>query len=220
MQPDSMTESAAFTLYVVRHGETEHNRRRLMQGRRIDASLNDRGQRQAALLGERFREVALDAVWVSPLLRARQTADAVLSHHPGVPVVIEPDLAEMSWGEMEGLSIDDVAEDLRAFAAEWRDGRFDRRVGGGESIRDVEIRARAVVDRLLERHRGETVLAVTHGRYLRVFLAAALDRGGLRTMDRFQHANTGVYRLVHDGTAFVADLENCTAHLEAELATP
>lgn len=220
MPPESMTDTAALTLYVVRHGETEHNRRRLMQGRRIDASLNDRGQRQAELLGYRFRDVPLDAVWVSPLLRARQTADEVLAHHAHVPVVVEPDLAEMSWGAMEGRSIDEVADELHAFAAEWRDGRFDRRVGGGESIIDVELRARAVLDRILARHRGETVLAVTHGRYLRVLLAAALERGGLRTMDRFQHANTGVYRLVHDGTGFTADLENCTAHLEAEPATP
>lgn len=207
---------AALTLYVVRHGETEHNRRRLMQGLRIDAPLNERGAEQARALGARFVDVPLDAIYVSPLIRARQTADEVIRLHPGVPVHVEPDLAEMSWGEMEGRSIDEVADELRAFAAEWRRGRFDRRVGGGESILDVKRRADQVIAHLVAAHQGQQVLVVTHGRFLRVFLAMALDRGDASRMDRFEHANTGVYRLVHDGTGFTSDLVNCTAHLEEE----
>ena len=211
---------AALTLYVVRHGETDHNRRRLMQGRRIDAPLNERGAEQARALGARFARVTLDAIHVSPLARAQQTAYEVIRLHPGVPVHIEPDLAEMSWGEMEGRSIDEVADELRAVAAEWRHGRFDRKVGGGESILDVQARAQRVIDRLLAARQGQPVLVVTHGRFLRVFLAMALDQGNPSRMDRFEHANTGVYRLVHDGVGFTNDLVNCIAHLDEETEAP
>lgn len=211
---------ADLTLYVVRHGETEHNRRRLMQGRRIDAPLNERGAVQARALGARFAHVPLDAIHVSPLVRARQTADEVIRLHPDVPVYVDADLAEMSWGEMEGRSIDEVADELRAFAVEWRHGRFDRKVGGGESILDVQARAERVIARLLAAHRGEHVLVVTHGRFLRVFLATALDQGNPSRMDRFEHANTGVYRLVHGGAGFTNDLVNSTTHLEEETEAP
>lgn len=205
---------ADLTLYLVRHGETEYNRRRLMQGQRIDAPLNRNGHAQARALGDRFCAVPLDAIYVSPLRRAMETASPVIECHREVPVHVDAELAEMSWGELEGRSIDEVEDVLRAFARRWREGEFDDRVGGGESILDVAARARRVLDRITERHDGSTVLAVTHGRYLRVLLATVLPEFGLPRMDRFQHANTGVYRVIWRDGKPMLDLSNCTEHLE------
>ncbi len=205
---------ADLTMYLVRHGETEYNRRRLMQGQRIDAPLNRTGQAQARALGDRFCPVPLDAIYVSPLRRAMATAAPIVECHPDTPVHVDSELAEMSWGELEGRSIDDVEDVLRSFARRWKEGEFDDRVGGGESIHDVAERARRVLDRVAVRHDGGTVLVVTHGRYLRVLLATALPEIGLACMDRFPHANTGVYRVIwHDGKPDL-DLSNCTEHLE------
>jgi broad specificity phosphatase PhoE len=202
-------------LYLVRHGETEYNRRGLMQGQRIDAPLNRNGIAQARALGERFCPVALDAIYVSPLRRAMETARPVIDCHADVPLHVDGELAEMSWGELEGRSIDEVGDTLRFLAGRWKQGAFDDRVGGGESILDVASRARRALDRILERHAGgDTVLAVTHGRYLRVLLATALPEVGLERMDRFPHANTGVYRIVRDNGSNRLDLTNCTEHLE------
>jgi len=204
---------ADVTLYLVRHGETDYNRRGLMQGRRIDAPLNRLGMAQAQSLAGRFCDIPLDAVYVSPLRRARETAEPVLACHPDVRVRVDDDLAEMSWGELEGQSIDDVGSVLRDFARSWREGVFDAKVGGGESILEVARRAGAVLARIMAAHPGETVLAVTHGRYLRVLLATALPEIGLRRMDEFGHANTGVYRLRSEGGVLRLDLRNCTEHL-------
>lgn len=204
------------TAYVVRHGETEYNRRRLMQGQRIDAPLNRTGMAQAAALAERFRGVALDAVYASPLRRAVDTARSVLRHHHGLPLRTLDALAEMSWGDLEGRSIDDVGDVLRKFQRQWRDGHFHDRVGGGESILEVEMRARQALEHFADRHAGETVLAVTHGRFLRVLLATAIpSEEGLRRMDRFGHANTGVYRITLGRGGARLDMQNCTDHLES-----
>lgn len=205
---------ADLTLYLVRHGETDYNRQRLMQGQRIDAPLNRIGQAQARALGDRFCDVSLDAIYVSPLRRAVETARPVIDCHSDASVQRDGDLAEMSWGELEGQSIDAVGDILRTFGRRWKEGVFDDRVGGGESISDVAVRAGRFLDNVLARHAGSTVLAVTHGRYLRVLLATALPEIGLARMDRFAHTNTGVYQVTWRDGKPILDLSNCTEHLE------
>ncbi len=204
----------SFTLYLARHGETDYNRRRLMQGRSIDASLNERGALQAEALAERMADVPLDAVYASTLKRAWQTADLLARPHGLVPLLL-PDLVEMAWGELEGKPILEFADYLKEVGAAWKTGRFEHRIGGGESILDVQARAKAVWTHLNESHAdGETAFVVTHGRFLRVLLTVALADRGLADMDRFPHSNTGVYRLERAAGVWTLTLMNCTAHLE------
>jgi len=92
----------ATTLYFVRHGETDYNRNSIVQGRGVDAPLNERGRRQAEALARRFAAVPLDAIYASPLRRALETAEAVRRYHPDVPFFQVVDLEEMDWGELEG----------------------------------------------------------------------------------------------------------------------
>jgi probable phosphoglycerate mutase len=204
----------SFTLYLARHGETEYNRKRLMQGRSIDASLNETGMAQAEALSERMADAPIDAVYTSTLLRARQTADVLAKPHALVTRIL-PDLAEMAWGDLEGKAIAEFSEYLKEVGADWKAGRFDHRVGGAESILDVEARAKSVWTHLNESHAdGETVFVITHGRYLRVLLTVALADRGLADMDQFSHSNTGVYRLERNDGVWALTLSNCTSHLE------
>ncbi len=202
-------------LYVVRHGETEYNRRRIVQGRKIDASLNEAGRGQAAALARRFAGERLDAIYSSTLRRARETADVVAANHPGVPVHRLRDLEEMSWGDYEGRPFDErVLAMYEKMEALWQSGDFSRPVTGGESIAEVQARGRKALDHILARHRGETVLVVAHGRFIRVLLASILPGYGLERMREIKHANTGVNRVRFGDGPPVADLLNCTAHLE------
>ncbi|MBO6575355.1 MAG: histidine phosphatase family protein [Rhodothermales bacterium] len=207
--------TSSFTVYLARHGETEYNRKRLMQGRSIDAPLNERGIRQAEALAKRMVPVQLDTVYASALLRARQTAERVVGGR-GLNVTTLPDLAEMSWGSLEGRPISELRAHLREVGADWRAGHFDFAVGGGESILDVQNRAQSVLDHLMNTHSaGQNIMVVTHGRFLRVLLATALPETGLTRMDDFPHANCGLYRMegLRDGT-FTLTLRNETGHLE------
>ena len=184
-----------------------------MQGRSIDAPLNEAGEAQSRALADRFEDVALDAVYASPLRRARQTAEEVASRK-GLEVDLIPELAEMAWGELEGQPIDDLRDYLEKVGGDWNAGLFDHRVGGGESILDVQERARSVVEQLQARHQdGGTVLAITHGRFLRVLLTTALIGYDLRDMDRFEHTNAGVYRLDRESDGFRVVEHNDTTHL-------
>jgi len=208
-------------LYVVRHGETEYNRRRIVQGRKVDASLNETGRRQADALARRFEDERLDAVYASTLRRARETADAVAAKHPGVPVRYLHDLEEMSWGDYEGRPFDEhVRAMYERMEVLWQSGDFSRPVTGGESITEVQASGLRALDRILARHPGETVLVVAHGRFMRVLLASILPGYGLERMREIKHANTGVNRVRFGGGAPTADLLNCTVHLETAETAP
>jgi probable phosphoglycerate mutase len=202
--------------YFVRHGETEYNRRRIVQGSGIDSELNPHGRTQVSALAGRLSEVAFDAIYASPLQRTRQTTAIIAERQRDVPIQYLADLEEMAWGVYEGEPPSpERNRELDAIKQRWRNGAFDERIEGGESIRDVETRARRAVDQILDDGSGRTVLVVTHGRFLRITLASILEDYDLHQMHQIPHSNTAVNRVVHDGARFTADLINCTAHLES-----
>lgn len=203
------------TLYLVRHGETDYNRQRIVQGRRINSELNTTGRAQARALARRLASVPVDAIFSSTLRRAEETAGFVAAEHPEIEVFRLEDLEEMSWGIYEGEPDSDrVRLVFESMQAEWARGDFGKRIEGGESILDVQERGLRALDHILDRHSGETVVVVTHGRFLRVLLATLLGEYGLERMNEIHHANTCVNHLIHDSGVFEAHLLNCTTHLE------
>lgn len=210
---------AATTFYFVRHGETEYNRRRIIQGRKINSTLNGTGRVQAQCLAERLAEVSFDAIYTSTLDRAEQTAAILADEHPGVPVHRLKELEEMSWGVFEGEpTTDDVLASFDEVKARWRNGDVEHAVDGGESALDVQRRALQAMDRMMADYAGGTVLVVTHGRFLRVLIATLLEYG-LTRMNEIEHSNTAVNRVVCQGGSYEAELLNCTAHLDDVDAT-
>jgi probable phosphoglycerate mutase len=105
--------------YFLRHGETEMSRLGLVAGQQ-DIELNETGWRQARAAAGHLRDRGIDAIYSSALKRARSTADCVAAVL-GLSIVIVPDLAERTWGELEGK-----ARDLRLREATPRGGEgFD-----------------------------------------------------------------------------------------------
>jgi probable phosphoglycerate mutase len=204
----------ATRLYLVRHGETEYNRRGIVQGGGIDSDLNETGYAQAEALAERFSEKPVDTVYASTLRRAKQTADVLSDPHEPVTKTYLRDLEEMAWGVFEGEPpSEERNEAMSAIKDRWREGQFDHAIEGGESIRDVQARAHRATEHIVRREAGKTVLVVTHGRYLRVLLGSVLDEYDLGDMHRLDHSNTCVNHVVHTEGCFRAELLNCTAHL-------
>jgi len=202
------------TIYLVRHGETDYNRNGIVQGRLIDSDLNETGRIQAEAVGNRLAEISIDALYSSPLKRARQTTEAIAVHHSDVPVYERTELEEMCWGVLEGRPINGSSKnELERIYQIWDDGDFSFSVERGESILDVRERGLRVIKEILTHHQGGTVMIVTHGRFLRVLLATVLEGIGLKHMNDIAHTNTGVNRLTYTGGEFRADFINCTDHL-------
>ena len=151
-------------LLFVRHGESEGNSAGLMQGRG-DFPLTERGRYLALRVGAWLREhdVGWDAAYVSPLTRARQTADIIVAQAGGPAPVVEPDLAEVTVGSLEGLNREQIAERHPDFLTRELEKLGDFAAYGGESYDDIQARVGRVVDKLSASHREERVLLVGHG---------------------------------------------------------
>jgi len=188
-----------------------------MQGGGIDSTLNATGREQARALARRLASADIDALYASTLRRATQTADILAANHEPLSRTHLRSLTEMDWGVYEGEAPSpDRDGSVEALKSAWRDGAYDRGPEGGESIREVQDRARQALRHILAREAGGTALVVTHGRYLRVLLATLLDPYGLEHMPDLNHSNTCVNHVVYQGGRARAERLNCTAHLSGD----
>jgi 2,3-bisphosphoglycerate-dependent phosphoglycerate mutase len=103
------------------------------------------------------------AVYSSDLARARDTA-APIARALGLPLLTEPGLRERGYGAFEGMTYSDIERDLADAFARWRQREPDFELpGGGETLRRFHHRVQAALDLLAGRHRGQSIVAVTHG---------------------------------------------------------
>jgi len=146
---------------LIRHGETDWNAEGRIQGH-LPIPLNDRGLAQAEALSARLANIPFVALYSSDLLRARQTAEAI-GRSSGHEVCTDERLREWDLGILSGL-LRTVAEELHpeAFGI-FRNRIVDEPVPGGESIRARFNRVTDAVQDIAAAHRGDTVVAVTHG---------------------------------------------------------
>ena len=148
-------------IFLVRHGQTELNRRKVIQGR-SDYPLNESGIAQAEEAAEKLRGVSFDAVYSSPLIRAVQTARIVA---PDAEPVIDGRLIDMDYGPYEGMGIDRLPPEVIAY---FRDFVHKPAPEGMEQISGVARRAGAFLE---ERCRsGGNILVVTHAIVIRRML--------------------------------------------------
>jgi probable phosphoglycerate mutase len=162
----STPEPVERQLWLARHGETDWAALGRHTGR-TDVPLNEIGRAQARELGERLRGRRFTLVLSSPLARAAETARLAGF---GDVAVLDPDLQEWDYGDLEGRRTDDIREDFQDWTI-WR-GPWP----GGEGIDDVAARADRVVARV--RAVDGDVLVFAHGHLLRVLAARWLGLPG------------------------------------------
>lgn len=149
-------------LYVMRHGRTNYNELGLCNDDpKTDVHLNDTGKLQAQAAAERLRDVTLDRIIVSPLLRTRQTAEFVNRYH-AAPIEVHPEISDIRSG-FDGRTVDEY------FAAIAHDP-LNARVNGGESLLDHKQRVLGFID-WLQHQPQENILVVAHEETIRVFVA-------------------------------------------------
>ena len=157
-------------LFLVRHGETDYNRRRRYQGR-SDTVLNRTGKRQAARLQKRLKSEDFHAVYSSCLARAMQTA-RLIADGRGLEIIACDRLMEMDFGQLEGLTYDEVT----AKYPHRQPTSFDFSDCGGEDLPALALRMRAFVEELRDNHSDRSsVLVVSHGGCLGVLLCLLLN---------------------------------------------
>ena len=150
---------------AVRHGQTDYNLRDALQGQ-IDIPLNACGIEQAKQAAMALRGESFDAVYCSHLSRARQTAEIICELNGYPEPTIVPDLQERNFGAFEGL----LREELETLHPEYHKAYLARdphcRFGNGESLIELEERARRAYARIAMDRPGAKALTVSHGALL------------------------------------------------------
>ena len=159
---------------LIRHGETDWNLERRIQGGNSDTQLNERGQRQAESLALRLKTEKIQAIYSSPLRRARDTARAIARYHQ-LTVGIEPSLKEIEVGELEGVSIAEVGKHLSELLIKHKPGEELPRLPGGESVTEVQQRVWGTIQRLVDKHREGVLVVVGHYFTVLTAICAALN---------------------------------------------
>ena len=161
-------------LILLRHGETEYNATRRMQGQ-LDTNLSECGIAQAHTAAKELRDLGITKIISSDLTRARDTA-GVVGDDLGVEVVVDKRLRETHLGQWQGKTHDEVDTEHDGARALWRSDPTWA-PPEGESRIDVAQRARAVVDELLDTYDewgNSAVLLVAHGGTIAALTASLL----------------------------------------------
>lgn len=162
-------------VFVVRHAESEYSRERRFTGWR-DVPLSAEGRRQCAALAGALGGSGAQAVYASPLLRARATAEAIAGPS-GLAVQTDEAFREMGFGDWEGVAVDEAAARFPEDYALWRSApeRFHR--PGGETLAEVAGRVARGRDALRAAHPDGTLILVTHAIVARLLVLDALGLG-------------------------------------------
>lgn len=183
----------------------------MVQGRGIDADLNDEGRRQAALFYKSYGDHSFDKIYVSQLKRTKQSVESFIKK--GIPYEKLSGLDEISWGGQEGKPFSDQAAQLyRETIDKWTSGQLNVSVSNGETPLQVMKRQKEAIDKIMSKTDEKEVLICMHGRAIRILMTWIAGKD-LSEMESVPHTNLGLFVLSASDGKFEVKVENDTAHL-------
>ncbi len=162
------------TVILVRHGETEWNRKRRIQGGGSNTKLNENGRKQAECIAQRLKGERIEAIYSSPLDRAMETARPI-AEKCGLEVNIEPSLREIEAGELEGVLLSELGERFSQVLTAAVRGDTLPKIPGGESLDEIRKRAWKAILAIMDKHPDGTVAVVTHYFVILAVVCSVLD---------------------------------------------
>ena len=195
-------------LYIIRHAETEYNKKGIIQGSEVDSDINHVGESQANSFYEYYKDINFDKIYVSDLKRTFQTIRRFTEN--GLSYEKLKEFNEISWGVNQGKS--DDLEDYARLIDTWLAGNLDNKFEEGESPNEMSVRLVKGFNKVLDDD-YDTVLLCIHGRALRILLSKIIDND-LTKMDKYVHSNTGLYILEYKNGKYEILGSNLRDHLE------
>jgi len=155
-------------IFLIRHGETEHNRDKIVSGI-SDSMLTETGKLQSKKLAGYFANEKIDTVYASPLSRAIETAREITTKK-SLQVNCDERLREINFGEWEGKSWDFVHKTV----SNWKEIRHEYRSPNGETQQEVSERVLAFLGEIKKKHKEGSIVIVGHGSVNKAFLGILL----------------------------------------------
>ena len=207
----------AATLLLVRHAETEDNVKLRLSGW-TDTDLSPRGESQVELLADHFNRHHghIDALYSSPLIRARRTAEAIGALTGHTPILLD-DLREMYFGELDGRPFEELREAYAHLLQADENSELEDFVWpSGESRSGFTARVRRVTDYVASRHPGRSVGVVTHGGCIATLLTILIGESAANWR-KWVVPNASLSEIVWDNATHTGALvrHGDASHLEA-----
>ncbi len=199
-------------LLLIRHAVNDYVKTGKLAGWTPGVHLNEDGKAQAEALGERLANAPLKALYVSPLERTMETAEAIQAHHPNLSITMNLEIAEVRYGDWEGKKISELRRrKMWEVVQEYPSRAY---FPNGETMRGVQTRIVNEIERLVSQHPNEMIAIVFHADLIKMALAHYL---GMH-LDCFQRiavspASISGIQLGHS-RPYITTM-NDTAHLQA-----
>ena len=198
------------TLLLIRHGQTESNISGYYMGWSQE-DLNETGYKQAQLLSKRLGDTPIDAIYTSPLKRARTTAEAVAKPH-NLDLTEMDDLIEINLGDWQGLHASDI---VKKWPDMWQQSRVDPSVlswPNGESFAQTAQRSVQAFNTIVQANQGKLVAIVTHDIIVRIMAMHVLGIN-YSTYRRMEIGNASFTKIVNTDNKNQLVTLNDTSHL-------
>lgn len=186
-------------IILVRHGETEENKKRIMQGH-MPGTLSKEGKMQAEKAGARLKDEKFDIIYSSDLARAADTAEEIAKHHTGKKVILTKDIREIDHGSFSGKF--------------WKDVENLPRPDDAETNEQIVIRAKKFIDKIYEKHKNNTVLLVGHNKINKAIISAITGEN-ISNMEHFKNTSISIFEIKQDRQHHI-HLLNCDKHLHEQ----
>jgi len=200
-------------IFLIRHGETIWNTKKLIQGQ-LDSPLTDSGIHQSNLLSQRMKKINPDIIYTSDLKRAVDTANIINQH-------IEKDIVEISgirerhWGVFQGANWPKIKKFFPTQYKYYRNDSKNYMIPNGESYNQVTKRTMDSIVDIIENHKNQKIVIVTHGGIISPLIRALLCIP-YETHRKFMISNTSITKLVYNDFGFSIAYLGDIAHLEEE----
>ena len=157
------------TIYLTRHGETEWNEKKLIQGH-TNIPLNTKGKKQAKLLGKQLKDIDFDVVFSSDLLRAANSAEIIIKEKKMIVIKIKA-LRERFFGRFEGKSLTEMRKAFGEVMLVTKEKQKKLKIYDVENDEEIITRLIPFMKKIAKQYIGKKILMVTHGGLLRAFLS-------------------------------------------------
>ena len=156
-------------IYLTRHGETEWNIEKRLQGRG-DSPLTKYGIQRAKELRDRIKNIDIDVIYSSPIKRALNTAN-ILRGNKNIDIITDDSLMEMCFGDYEGKKIDIIQKENPNWDIKLiMQGNVEICAPNGENLKEVRERISKLMNKIIAENIGKSILIVTHGITLKALM--------------------------------------------------
>lgn len=166
-------------IYLIRHGESQANANKIYAGH-TDFDLSKKGVLQAKATANYLKDIKVDKIYSSDLIRAYNTALATASLK-NMPIEKDVGLRELYVGKLEGLTRQDLIENHSDFMQTWRTDIKNTTTDGGESVKELYDRFVKTVTKIADNNQGKTLFIFSHATAIRAFVAYCM--GGIENMN-------------------------------------